>query len=74
MDNITDGQIPVWDGTNGQWLPGAAYSDENARDAIGAALVAGTNITITVNDPANTITIASTASGSGDIRDTWLMG
>jgi hypothetical protein len=32
------------------------YSDEQARDAIGTALVAGSNITITVNDGANTIT------------------
>lgn len=40
----------------------ASYTAENARDDIGAALVAGTDISITVNDPANTITIASTAS------------
>lgn len=39
------------------------YTDERVRDAIGAALVAGTNITITVNDPGDTITIA--ASGGG---------
>ena len=35
------------------------YTDENARDAIGSALVEGANITITVNDVADTITIAS---------------
>jgi hypothetical protein len=35
----------------------SAYTDEMARDAIGAALVAGTNVTITVNDGADTITI-----------------
>lgn len=40
-----------------QFVSGS-YTDENARDAIGAALVAGTNITITVNDGADTITIA----------------
>ena len=38
---------------------------ELARDALGAALTAGSNITITPNDSANTITIASTASGGG---------
>lgn len=42
---------------------GGGYTDEQARDAIGAALVAGTDITITVNDGANTITIDSTAGG-----------
>jgi hypothetical protein len=41
------------------------YTDENARDAIGAALVAGTNITITVNDAGDTITIAA-SGGSGN--------
>lgn len=33
------------------------YTDEMARDAVGAALVGGTNITVTVNDGANTITV-----------------
>lgn len=43
------------------------YTDEKARDAIGAALVAGSNITITVNDPADTITISSTGGGGGGL-------
>jgi hypothetical protein len=34
---------------------------ERIRDVIGTALVAGSNITITVNDPGDTITIASAA-------------
>jgi hypothetical protein len=38
---------------------------ERVRDVIGAALVAGSNITITVNDAGDTITIASTGGGSG---------
>lgn len=36
------------------------YTDEMARDALGAALVAGTGVTVTVDDGADTITIAST--------------
>jgi hypothetical protein len=39
---------------------GGGYTDEQARDAIGTALVEGAGIDITVNDPADTITIAST--------------
>ena len=38
---------------------------EAARDAIGAALVAGTNITITVNDAADTITVAASGGSPG---------
>lgn len=47
---------------------GSVYTDEQARDAIGLALVAGANISITVNDPADTITIAATGGGSGITR------
>lgn len=46
---------------------------ESVRDAIGSALVAGANVTITVDDAANTITISSTGGGSTDpevVRDT----
>ena len=39
---------------------------ERVRDWIGTALTAGTNVTITPDDAANTITIASTASGGLD--------
>lgn len=35
---------------------------EAARDVIGAALTAGTNITITVNDTSNTISISTNAT------------
>lgn len=41
-----------------------AYTAENARDDIAAALVAGTNVTITPNDAADTITIAATAGAA----------
>lgn len=40
--------------------PGSVYTDENARDAIGAALVAGTGVSIAVNDAGDTITITNT--------------
>lgn len=46
-------------------LAGGTYTDEMARDAIGAALVAGSNITVTPNDAGDTITISSTGSGGG---------
>ena len=38
---------------------------EAVDDRVGALLVAGTNITLTYNDPSNTLTITSTASGGG---------
>jgi hypothetical protein len=44
-------------------IPG--YTDEQARDALGAALVAGSGISIAVNDGADTITITATGGGVG---------
>jgi hypothetical protein len=48
------------------------YSDEDARDAIGAALVEGAGIDIVVSDPGDTITISSTITqytdGMADVR------
>jgi len=41
---------------------------EFIRDTIGTALVAGSNVTITVNDAGDTITIASTGSGGGSLN------
>jgi len=44
----------------GAWaVESPAYTDEQVRDVIGAALVAGTGIGITVNDAGDTITVAS---------------
>lgn len=43
---------------------GSSYTDEQVRDVIGAALVAGSNISVTVNDSSDTITLASTVAYS----------
>lgn len=40
-----------------------AYTDEQVRDVMGVALVAGSNVSITPNDVADTITIAATVTG-----------
>lgn len=45
----------------------SAYTDEQVRDVIGAALVAGSNVTITPNDGADTITIAASGGGSSGL-------
>lgn len=41
--------------------------DERIRDTVGTALVQGTGITLTVDDPGNTITIAATGSAPIDV-------
>jgi hypothetical protein len=43
----------------------STYLDERIRDIIGTALVAGANVTITVDDTANTITLAASGGGGG---------
>lgn len=48
----------------------AAAAPELIRDTIGTALVAGTNITINVNDGADTITISSTGLDAEAVQDT----
>lgn len=66
----TAGQTPTIspDGSTLQW--GSAGTDpETVRDIIGAALVAGANVTITVNDAGDTITI-SAATDPEVVRDT----
>ncbi|MGV9001535.1 MAG: phage upper tail fiber protein [Candidatus Saccharimonadaceae bacterium] len=39
------------------YSPGAGYTDENARDAIGGAIQVSTGLTKTINDTNNTISI-----------------
>lgn len=41
------------------------HTPERVRDVMGTALVAGSNVTITVNDPGDTITIAAAGGGGG---------
>ena len=84
-DGAGAGDIPALTGNGGkllavktdvsgmEWISApVTYTDEQARDAVGAALVAGTNISIIVNDSANTITIDAAASGldAEGVRDT----
>jgi hypothetical protein len=49
----------------------APYTDEQVRDVMAAALVAGANVTITPNDGADTITVAAPVAGYTDeqVRD-----
>lgn len=68
--NVASG---VRDGTrflrdDGTWqTAGSSYTSENARDDIAGALVAGTNVTIVVNDAADTITISAATTGASGI-------
>ena len=56
-DNLTEGTTNLY------------FTNERAQDAIGSLLVAGTNIALTYNDAANTLTIASTNSGGYNLSN-----
>ena len=46
------------------------FTDERVDDRVNSLLTAGSNITLTYDDAANTLTIASTASGGSTLTDT----
>lgn len=48
--------------------PGPGTSPEVVRDTIGTALVAGSGISITVDDPGDTITIANTGAATRSVN------
>lgn len=67
----TAGQSLVFDTGTGKFVPGTTtgVDAEAVRDIVGATLVGGSNVAITVNDAADTITIAATGSGGGTTSD-----
>lgn len=59
---VTNGDgddVPAWE------PPAASYTDEQAQDAVGGALVDGTGINFTYDDGANTITAEPIFGGTG---------
>lgn len=46
---------------DGTWITPPGYTDEQAQDAVASMLTAGTNITLSYNDVANTLTINSSS-------------
>jgi len=67
VSGTPDGTKFLRDDGTWQSASGSSYTDEQVRDVIGTALVAGSNVTITPNDGADTITIAAATSGSSGI-------
>jgi hypothetical protein len=68
----SDQQVLTYDLAADRWYPAdptGGLDAEAVRDTIGAALVAGSNITITVNDAGDTITIAATGGSSFTAED-----
>lgn len=62
--SATNGDVLTTVAGESAWAAaGSGYTDEQARDAIGAALVPGTGISIAVNDAGDTITVAATGGG-----------
>jgi hypothetical protein len=66
-----DGQLLGYaaTGTTLAWVdpPTAGLGEEAVRDLMGSTLVAGTNVTVTVDDTENTITIAATGGSGGGL-------
>ena len=65
----TNGQVLIYNSGTGLYTPGdmasGGLTSEQVMDTIAAMLVAGTNVTLTYNDAANTLTIDSTGGGGG---------
>jgi hypothetical protein len=62
------------DPTTGVWTPvgtggggGGSYTDEQVRDVVTAMLQAGSNVTLTPNDPSDTLTIAAVGGGTDEV-------
>jgi hypothetical protein len=71
----TNGQVLTWDNAASLWKPGtipAGYTDEQAQDAVGAALTDTATIDFTYNDGAGTITadVKPASIGSTQLIDT----
>lgn len=65
--SVVDGQVLTTVTGTVTWAASGGLTDEDVRDIIGAALTAGTGIGITVNDPADTITIAVSGLTASDV-------
>lgn len=65
--SVVDGQVLTTVTGTVTWAASGGLTDEDVRDIIGAALTAGTGIGITVNDPADTITVAVSGLTAADV-------
>ena len=80
----SNGQILVWDNANGYWEPATQndsdsvaegsnnlyFTDERVDDRVSNLLVAGTGISLSYNDSANSLTITGSAQyGDEDVLD-----
>lgn len=67
----TDGTTYYVIPTEGEFNTNTQRSDEDIRDVVAAQIVGGTNVTVTENDAANTLTISSvnTQRSDEEIRD-----
>lgn len=71
-DTDDNSEIIEPDSGSGRWIKvigGDSYSDEDAQDAIFDFLVAGTNITLTHDDAANSLTIDATDTNTNQLTE-----
>jgi len=62
-----DGQVLTYDSGTSKWI--AMSITEAVQDIVGAMAAAGSNITLTYNDPAGTLTIAVSGLTSSNLSD-----